>query len=199
MQTYPAERTEILRSERKDEEYIDNLHERISSVTKELAGDVVWIKVYKHLRPISKLIYYGRTSLLGVQTLGEEYMSLVPVKDQQNPEESSLLQKIVFILTESFGAEVINNKLDELRANDEKYFSRQMSLKQVPIGRVILSALLKSLNFSTIQRLHWAVFYLFGGKFYSIWKRISNIQFVSLRPETNIRVSTVIFGGFIII
>ncbi|CAD5214974.1 unnamed protein product [Bursaphelenchus okinawaensis] len=197
MSLFVAERTEILRGERKDEEYIQELYDKISDLVKRIYGDAIWIKAYKWLMPITKVLYYTSTSVKGVQTLGEEYMGLIPVGSQSEVRETSYLQRVLFVVGEAFGPLMVDKKLEEFRGKDDEYYRKQSLSSKVPIGRVVLSVLLKQLSFGSIQRLHWALFYLFGGNFYSLWKRISQTHFMTLNSETNVKMHSIfrIIGG----
>jgi hypothetical protein len=102
---------------------------------------------------------------------------------------SSFWQRALWIALESSGPLVIEQKLKEWKQSDELYYQRQTSNSRIPLLRIIASALLRHLTFGVIQRLHLAVFYLFASKFYSIWKRFTGIKYVTIRPETDFRVS----------
>jgi hypothetical protein len=128
---------------------------------------------------------------LDVQTLGEEYLGLVQVSDQNDVRLSSFWQRIVWVLLESSGPLLVEQKLKEWKQKDELYYQKQTSTSRVPLMRIISSTLLRHLTFATIQRLHLAVFYLFASKFYSIWKRFAGIKYVTIRPQTDVKVSCV--------
>jgi hypothetical protein len=67
MQTYIAERNEILRASQKDEESMNTLQQQVSDLIKHFGGDATWIRAYKYFEPLTRLLYYGATSLLGKQ------------------------------------------------------------------------------------------------------------------------------------
>jgi hypothetical protein len=66
MDTYIAERSEILRSSQKDEEFLNTLQQRISDLIKRFGGDARWIRIYKYFEPLTRLAYYSATSLQGL-------------------------------------------------------------------------------------------------------------------------------------
>lgn len=67
METYIAERSEILRASQKDDEFLNTLQKQVSDLIKRFGGDATWIRAYKYFEPLTRLIYYGATSLRGKQ------------------------------------------------------------------------------------------------------------------------------------
>lgn len=65
METYVAERSEILRGSQKDDEFLNELQQRISELVKQIGSDATWIRLYKYLEPFTRLIYYSFTSIRG--------------------------------------------------------------------------------------------------------------------------------------
>lgn len=65
METYVAERSEILRASQKDEEFLNTIQTQISESVKRLLGDANWIRLYKYFEPLTRFIYYAVTSLKG--------------------------------------------------------------------------------------------------------------------------------------
>jgi hypothetical protein len=65
MQTYIAERSEILRSTQKDDEFIHDLQQQISELVKRIGSDAIWIRFYKYLEPLTRMVYYSVTSIRG--------------------------------------------------------------------------------------------------------------------------------------
>lgn len=65
METYVAERSEILRASQKDEEFLNTIQTQISELVKRLLGDANWIRLYRYLEPLTRFIYYTVTSLRG--------------------------------------------------------------------------------------------------------------------------------------
>lgn len=128
---------------------------------------------------------------IGSQTLGEEYLGLIQVRDQVNVQLSTLWQRFAWTCLESSGPLLLEQKLKEWKQSDERYYQRQTNTSRIPLIRIVASALLRCLTFGIIQRLHMAVFYLFAGHFYSIWKRVASIQYVTIRPQTDIRVGCI--------
>lgn len=126
---------------------------------------------------------------LDVQTLGEEYLSLIQVRDQDEVQLSGFWQRFLWVVLESSGPLIVEHKLKEWKQADELYYQKQTATSRVPLMRIIASTLLRHLTFGIIQRLHLAVFYLFASKFYSIWKRMSGIKYVTVRPQTDVRVN----------
>jgi hypothetical protein len=65
MQTYPAEIPQIVRAYRKDEEQIDQLIRIASDLCKDLLGHRLWIRYYRDIAIVTRLVYYSATTLSG--------------------------------------------------------------------------------------------------------------------------------------
>jgi peroxin-10 len=191
METYLAERSEILRASRKDDEFLDDLQAQISELVKRIGSDAIWIRAYKYFVPATKLIYHMATSLLDAQTLGEEYLGLVQVQNQSPVELPSIWRRLLWAVSESCGPLALERKLEEWKQRDELYYQRRSSTDRVPLGRTIGSVLLRHLTMGAIQRLHWALFYLAASRFFSVWKRVAGIKYVTVRPQSDVKMNLI--------
>lgn len=120
--------------------------------------------------------------------MGEEYLGLLQVNDQSNVQLATIWQRVFWSFLEASGPLIVEQKLTQWKQKDEMYYQRKTLDDRTPILRIIASALLRHLTFGVIQRLHLAAFYLFASRFYSIWKRIVGIQYVTIRPQTDVKV-----------
>ncbi|KAI6241529.1 RING-type domain-containing protein [Aphelenchoides fujianensis] len=71
----------------------------------------------------------------------------------------------------------------------KEYYRKKTVADRTPIGRIVASALLRQLSFSTLRNVHWAIFFLSTGTFYSLWKRAVGIKYVTIRPQTNTKIA----------
>lgn len=65
MQSYVAEIGEIVRAQKRDEEELEIIEERLSKIIKELAGQRLWLKSFQYIPIVSKAAYYCFTTLAG--------------------------------------------------------------------------------------------------------------------------------------
>lgn len=115
-------------------------------------------------------------------------MGLVQVSDQTDVQLSTIWQRLIWSFMESSGPLLVEQKLNQWKQSDEMYYQKQTITDRTPILRVIASALLRHLTFGVIKRLHLAAFYLFASNFYSIWKRLIGIKYVTIRPQSDAKV-----------
>ncbi|KAI1729186.1 PAXNEB protein domain-containing protein [Ditylenchus destructor] len=171
---YTAELSEIVSCQRRDDEHIAHLIEQFSSIFKSLFGDLQWIRFYSHFPNIGRVLYYSCTTLLGRQTLGEEYLALIQVADQKQLTPVSLFRRILFVILESYGDVIFRKfiqKLHELKSNLNE---RHGLLIWIPLYLL-----------DNASNLHKSIFFALHSKFYTVPRRLSSISYVSLRPQTN--------------
>ncbi|WKX98251.1 hypothetical protein Q1695_013711 [Nippostrongylus brasiliensis] len=193
MQTYAAEIGEMVRAQRRDEEEVDALHERISWVVKELMGQRTWMKLYPYLRTVALTAYYSCTTLSGVQTLGEEYLRIFQIQSAGRvaPTFSS---RIVFVLTHTVApllAQFALQRADRLLAHPSTSRFLGIPIRSNPKARRSFKSLIdwiSSVGVPHLYRLHLAVFYIFGSYYY-ISRRITGIRYLSLSPQTDLKFS----------
>ncbi|KAI6235629.1 hypothetical protein M3Y95_00072000 [Aphelenchoides besseyi] len=188
MQTYRAEQSEILRASRKDDEFLHMFQLQLSDTVKNLCGDAMWIRMYKYLQSTTNLFYHFATTMSGVQTLGEEYLGLIQVSSRSRVQLPVWWRSFLWSGIEAFGPQFVDHQLKTLKQKDENYYQSKRVTDRTPIGRIVLSAILRQLSFSTLQNIHWAIFFLSTGTFYSVWKRALNIKYVTIRPQTNTKI-----------
>ncbi|KAK0408032.1 hypothetical protein QR680_003735 [Steinernema hermaphroditum] len=192
MQWYSAERAEIVRAERRDEEHVESLEEEISNVIKSVFGTNVWRRYYKHLHAISEICYYFLTTLSGKQTLGEEYLGLVQVDG--NRSAASLSRRFFFVVLHSLSPYLLETHLKNLEntvahPSTSKFLGVRVDNNEA--ARESFKQMLKWIRLTGVPLatvIHLAVFYL-NGTFYNISKRLAGIEYLSMRPQTNIEAS----------
>ncbi|CAL2037603.1 unnamed protein product [Caenorhabditis brenneri] len=190
MNTYVAEIGEIVRSHRRDEEYIDEIADRLSKVSKELLGQRAWIRWFPYLKTIASTLYYSSTVVAGNQTLGEEYVHLF---------ESDGLQRVVppipsrisFVLLHSVFPLISNFLIQKAETTlthpSTVHFLGILIRENRKARQSFLDVFfwLRTTLFPQLRRAHIAVFYITGA-YYSIARRVTGIRFLSASAHTDI-------------
>ncbi|XP_014276963.1 peroxisome biogenesis factor 10 [Halyomorpha halys] len=166
---------EILRSSQKDELAIGKLQKLCEDVSLSLLGPRLLIKYKKAIQGIGQLLYFGNTTLLGFQTLGEEYTGILQVDDtfQSVP---SILTRILMILLQCYGSELTILFISELEKNikqNPELLTEQKNkfLRWLALMRILLPS---------VTLLHKAIFYYSWGT-YHFSKRITGVNYVLIR------------------
>ncbi|GAA5862454.1 hypothetical protein JCM8547_002070 [Rhodosporidiobolus lusitaniae] len=198
-----AAQPEIVRANQKDLYYLSELTERIEDLSRSFLGTRWLQKWSRELREGSKLAYFGLTTLLGSQTLGEEYCDILQYqrKDRRPPSLPRRAALVVLhVLFPYFLARTYANLRRTLiaryaatRAAEAEIDSLFGSSPPPPPKKNFLERLLERLgpvaqelpSFETLtedylRSVHLAIFYLFG-RYYSLSKRITDIRFISMQ------------------
>ena len=206
----PAGAPELVRTNQKDRFYIDRITSLLSNITRQLLPLRMWLKWQTELHLLTELGYYGLTTLLDNQTLGEEYTNTIQVKSQTGSSSrplyspASFVQRTLAILLQTVGPYIIERALEVVykRLHDRNIEYLDLTEQQYQsLERVV--EFLEELV-SIFNRLHLAWFYL-RGIFYHFGKRFSSIQYVmvryknSLPTDLNTSLSTYRFLGWIIL
>lgn len=198
-----AAQPEIVRAHQKDLYYLAQLTERIEDVARTWLG-ARWLQGWnKELQHGSRLAYFGLTTLLGAQTLGEEYCDIMQyrAKSRKPPSRARRLALVVLhvlfpylaarlyakarrsLLARLQSSETEEAELESLFASSEKPLPpRRATWAERALDR--LAAVAKELpSFETLtedylRSMHLAIFYL-SGRYYSLSKRATGIRFVS--------------------
>ncbi|GAA5973653.1 hypothetical protein JCM11641_005063 [Rhodosporidiobolus odoratus] len=198
-----AAQPEIVRANQKDLYYLSQLTERVEDVGRSLLG-TRWLQKWgKELQGGSKLAYFGLTTLLGSQTLGEEYCDIKQYhrKDRKTP---SLLRRTALVLLHVLFPYLLARIYANLRraliarhesirvdaAETDHLFQSPSPSAPEPGNkdRMVsrLAGIAKDLpSFETLiedylRSVHLAVFYLCG-RYYSLSKRAIGVRFISMQ------------------
>ncbi|TNY19537.1 Pex12 amino terminal region-domain-containing protein [Rhodotorula diobovata] len=199
-----AAQPEIVRANQKDLYYLSQLAERIEDVARSFLG-TRWLQKWgKELQQGSRLAYFGLTTLLGSQTLGEEYCDIMQYQASDRraptlPRRAALV--VLHCLFPYFLARTYAKARRALIARHESQQAAQAEvdslftssappppLKQSFVQRVLdrLGSFAQDLpSFETLtedylRSVHLAVFYLFG-RYYNLSKRAAGIRFISMQ------------------
>ncbi|SCV72678.1 BQ2448_4215 [Microbotryum intermedium] len=200
-----AAQPEIVRANQKDLYYLSQLTERFEDVARSLLG-TRWLQNWnQELQHGSRLAYFGLTTLLGSQTLGEEYCDILQY-DVKTRKPASLRKRgllislhIIFPYVAArwyaaarrrlisrhksvLAARAQEDSLDDLFSSGEAPPPLKKSLyKRMMESMAALAAEMPSFETLTedyLRSVHLAVFYLFG-RYYNLSKRGAGIRFVS--------------------
>eukprot|EP00833_Pecoramyces_ruminatium_P006422 jgi/Orpsp1_1/1180454/evm.model.c7180000073493.1 len=183
--TFPyASQSAIVRSVQFDEYYQDYLIDETKNLFKQIFGTRRFIKYENSISLISRFLYYILTSILGSQTLGEEYCELMPIDNLTNTPPSKLKKIYVILLHVGFPQfmSYFLNKLQKATKNNSslsKDFkpSKKDTLKKITHNQI---PKLKILFEKYIYAVHISLFYI-NGRYYEIAKRILNNRYIFTR------------------
>lgn len=190
MNTYVAEIGEIVRAHRRDEEYIEEIAERLSKVSKELLGQRRWIRWYPYLKTVASTLYYSSTVVVGNQTLGEEYVHLFE-SDALRKVVPSIPSRVSFVLLHSVFP-LISNFLIQKAETTLTHPSTDRFLgidirnnRKARQSFLDVFHWLRTTLFPQLQRAHCALFYI-SGAYYSIARRVTGIRYLSASAHSDI-------------
>lgn len=166
---------EILRSSQKDELAVGKLQKLCEDVVLSLLGPRLLIKYKSVIQRIGQLLYFGNTTLLGLQTLGEEYTGILQVDDtfQSVP---SLLTRVLMILLQCYGTELFILFINELEKNTKQNQELDSELKK----KILRWLALMKILLPSVTLLHKTLFYCSCGT-YHFSKRVTGVNYVLIR------------------
>ncbi|GJN87956.1 hypothetical protein Rhopal_000911-T1 [Rhodotorula paludigena] len=198
-----AAQPEIVRANQKDLYYLSQLSERVEDVLRSLLG-TRWLQKWgKELQQGSRLAYFGLTTMLGTQTLGEEYCDIMQysASDRRPPSVPRraalvLLHTIFpYFLARTYAnlrrtlvarleaSQAAQNEVDSLFADGQAPPPKQTTLRRW-LDRVGAIAMelpsFETLTEDYLRSVHLAMFYLFG-RFYNLSKRAAGIRYISMQ------------------
>ncbi|XP_053208870.1 peroxisome biogenesis factor 10-like [Panonychus citri] len=147
----------------RDEEYIEWLGNQWSFIFQKIIGMQRWFQYRQQLNLIAPLSYYMVTTLSGLQTLGEEYTSLIQI-DGSNKigfRVPSKLRRVIMIGINCIYPLITGTIIPKLMRNSEEWEKDSVLFMM-----------------EKLQHINLILFYIFGS-FYQFSKRISNIKYAT--------------------
>ncbi|GAA5924843.1 peroxisomal biogenesis factor 2/10/12 Ring-finger protein [Sporobolomyces koalae] len=198
-----AAQPEMVRANQKDLYYLAQLSEQVEDVARSLLGTRWLQKWSKELHHGSRLAYFALTTLLGSQTLGEEYCDILQYQAASRKPPSRarraalvLLHVVVpYCLARAYATarRALIARNDHARAAQADIDSLFASSAPPPVRGSLVQRILDRLasvandlpSFETLtedylRSVHLTVFYLFG-RYYNLSKRVAGIRFVSMQ------------------
>ena len=168
-----AGQAEILRSAQKDDQTTDKLGDLVSDVTLALVGNRSWLKSRQWRETLANLLYYGFTTVPGLQTLGEEYTGLIQIHERRQNIPEKLLRVCLVLL--NCGGELF--LMDILRRLEEKLKASHSDLRPEVQEKLLSYISVLKVIIPYVHTLHKGVFYL-SGNYYHIAKRLKGIKYI---------------------
>ncbi|KAM0749755.1 hypothetical protein T439DRAFT_302720 [Meredithblackwellia eburnea MCA 4105] len=199
-----AAQPEIVRANQKDLYYLSKLSEQFEDVARSLLG-TRWLQTWsKELNQGSRLAYFGLTTLLGSQTLGEEYCDIMQysVKSRKTPSiqrRATLLSLHIlapYVLSRAYitarrALLARNEAAEEARQEAASLDALFASAPPPPAKKTLWARIVDAVaaqaaalpTFETLtedylRSVHLTVFYLWG-RYYNLSKRVAGIRFIS--------------------
>jgi len=196
-----AEQPDIIRAAQKDEFYQRVFNTQAYEITIQSLGPRTASKYKDELQLLSDVIYFGVSSLLGQQTLGEEYCDIMQIKETRL---TSLFfsERFLLLVWQVIVPYALNKLIHrlELLTQPQLEFHSDTRWRLPEENRATLEKYLPTIItcIDTVKRIHMAVFY-FSGVFYDFAKRIVGIRYIYTRPLEEQRPSYAILGLLIFV
>ena len=185
MKLFPAAAPELVRCKQKDRFYSDQLTSSLSELSRKALPLRLWLRWQREMQLLAELAYHGLTTVLGNQTLGEEYCNVVQVGPAVNRRltAAGFTRRLLPVLVQSLGVYLLEKALEELyrKIRDRNLGSLRLSEQGYELLEKIVGTTEEVLTGAS--RLHLALFYLHG-VFYHIGKRIASVKYFMIRYDT---------------
>ncbi|CAO3635752.1 unnamed protein product [Cunninghamella blakesleeana] len=187
---------DIIRANQKDVYYQSILQEQMSTVCQQFLGARRQHQWQKEINTFSDFCYYGLTTLLGTQTLGEEYCDLVQI-NQYSEIYPGFIRRFILVFTHTLLPYIYTRGIAEIKKQAQRRSLHQpqrhhhdddveLDTNTVPLKERIEQFVKNTLPniqefiFKNVKPLHLAIFYFFGA-YYSFSKRLTGIRYLFTR------------------
>ncbi|KAI9319268.1 Pex12 amino terminal region-domain-containing protein [Dichotomocladium elegans] len=176
---------DIIRANQKDVYYLTLLQEQMSAVCQLFLGSRFQHQWQKEIHTFSDFCYYGLTTLLGTQTLGEEYCDLVQV-NRTMEFYPGLLRRISLVFAHTLLPYIYSRGVAELKRRGRRPPSQihqnHSETHKDRLSRLVQTWLptLQEVFQKAVRPMHLAIFY-FVGAYYSFSKRITGTRYIFTR------------------
>jgi len=175
----PADQPDIVRAAQKDDFYKRMLNEQCYDLFSRIVGARISMNKQREMKLLSDACYYFLNTLMGTQTLGEEYCDILQVK-YPSILPPTLRDRTLLIFWHVF----------------LPYFFEKSCTRLYPLIPRVAPHLRDLLP--KLQRLHLAFFY-FSGRFYDFSKRMTNIRYIFNGKQDQQRAKYHILGVLILL
>ena len=181
LQLFAAGAPELVRSNQKDRFYTNRISVLLSDIGYQALPLRLWLKWQREFQLVAEFTYYGLTTVLGNQTLGEEYCNTIQIGPNQSTRyiAPGIIRRTLAILLQTIGPYIVEKSLEALyRRIRDRSFDLELTDQQYEALEKIVGFVEEVFN--SCSRLHLAIFYL-QGLFYHFGKRVSRIQHLMVR------------------
>ncbi|CAO3667369.1 hypothetical protein G6F70_008390 [Rhizopus microsporus] len=165
---------DIIRANQKDIYYTTIIKEQLSTIIQQFLGTRFQHLWQKEINTLSDVCYYSLTTLLGSQTLGEEYCDIVQINNSTLT-YPRWMHRACLVFAHCLLPYIYSKGITELkkRSRHEEEGSRKEKAIQ-------LLSKLHEIASKYIQPIHLAIFY-FIGAYYNFSKRMTGIRYIFTR------------------
>jgi peroxin-10 len=159
---------ELVRSGQKDRYYHGYLTDIIGDIVEPILPRRYWLEWHREIQLIGEFVYYGLTTGLGNQTLGEEYCNIVEISGNSSP---SLWRRLLSVSIQVFGRYALEKSIGYARRlflNYDVYLSKLAGVFEEAVA--------------SANELHLVLFYLLGVYQFAS-KRLIGIRYKTIRYE----------------
>lgn len=184
MKLFPAGAPELVKCNQKDKFYTEHLTSLLSDITRQTLPLRLWLQWQRELQLLAELGYYGLTTVIGNQSLGEEYCNVVQVGPFQNSRwvPAGFGRRLLAILLQTVGVYAVEKGLETLhRRVRDRALGPRLSEREYNVLESALGALEDFV--SGVSRLHLALFYIYG-LYYYLGKRLAAVKYLMIRYST---------------
>ncbi|KAI8375720.1 Pex12 amino terminal region-domain-containing protein [Choanephora cucurbitarum] len=171
-----AAQPDIIRANQKDVYYQSILQEQMTRVAQQFLGARRQHALQKEIIAFSDLCYHGLTTLLGTQTLGEEYCDIVQI-NQYTHTYPNIMRRFILVFSKTLLPYIYTRTIAELKKRSRQgqvEKSRWLQLIKLHIQSV------QEFFVKHVRPAHLALFYFFGA-YYSFSKRWTGIRYIFTR------------------
>eukprot|EP01122_Echinamoeba_exundans_P013378 TRINITY_DN5837_c0_g2_i1.p1 TRINITY_DN5837_c0_g2~~TRINITY_DN5837_c0_g2_i1.p1 ORF type:complete len:355 (-),score=39.81 TRINITY_DN5837_c0_g2_i1:147-1172(-) len=197
-----APQPDIVRASQKDEYYKKLLYDKYFDLVRYYLGPREALTVQDETKLASDLSYYGLTTLVGRQTLGEEYCDLMQIQASRMT-APIVFERLLLLFWQVIIPYSINKAAHQLTKATRQPTGHTVQARWrflTEERRRTLARWLPRVKdlVDIMQRIHLALFY-FSGFFYSVSKRLTNVRYILEHKLDERRPRYHILGGLIII
>lgn len=185
MKLFPAGAPELVRCNQKDRFYTEQLTSLLSDISRQVLPLRLWLKWQRELQLLAELGYYGFTTVLGNQSLGEEYCNIIQVGPSEAGQPwvgARFGRRLLSVLVQIFGVYTAEKGLEVLH---RRIGDRNLGLRLSETEYNALESVVGALGdiLAGVSRMHLALFYLYG-LYYHVGKRVAAIKYLMIRYST---------------
>ncbi|KAI8337661.1 Pex12 amino terminal region-domain-containing protein [Chlamydoabsidia padenii] len=181
---------DIIRANQKDVYYQSILQEQVSRVCQQFLGARRQHLWQKEINVLSDFCYYGLTTLLGTQTLGEEYCDLVQI-NQYAETYPGVIRRFTLVFVQTLLPYIYTKGVAEIKKQGQRNRRGGRQQDTVELGTISMKdrirlfvqntlPTLQEFVVKNIRPVHLAIFYFFGA-YYNFSKRLTGIRYLFTR------------------